>query len=137
MPSDGVLRNKLIYFVLQRMMFWSPADDVLLPPIGSMLSDGWKGCFHWVETSLLMSGNKEPDTLMTPLTPFSRGCKPSVYRHYGTLTPLNYKSRACAREKQNVSNLSCRFFVDLSNRITNSSTYGKRIANSPELRITI
>ena len=86
-------------------------------------------CFHQLEATLLMSGNKEPDTLMTPLTPFSRGCKPSVYRHYGTLTPLNKKSRAHAREKQNVSNLSCRFFVDLSNRITNSSTYGKRIAN--------
>ena len=45
--------------------------------------------FYQLEATLLMSGNKEPDTLMTPLTPFSRGCKPSVYRHYGTLTPLN------------------------------------------------
>lgn len=56
--SDDVLRYKLIYFVLQRMMFWRLADDVLLPPTGSMLSDGGKGCFHWVETSLLMSGSK-------------------------------------------------------------------------------
>ncbi len=45
--------------------------------------------FYQLEATLLMGGNKEPDTLMTPLTPFSRGCKPSVYRHYGTLTPLN------------------------------------------------
>jgi hypothetical protein len=40
--SDDVLRYKLIYFVLQRMMFWRPADDVLLPPIGSNASDEWK-----------------------------------------------------------------------------------------------
>ena len=39
------------------------------------------------------------DTLLTPLTPFSGGCKPSVYRHYDTLTPLNIKfSRARARD---------------------------------------
>ena len=28
-------------------------------------------------------------TLMTPLTPFSGGCKPSVYRCFDTLAPLN------------------------------------------------
>ena len=40
------------------------------------------------------------DTLMTPLTPFRGGCKPSVYRHYDTLTPLNIKfSRARARNR--------------------------------------
>ena len=38
-------------------------------------------------------------TLLTPLTPFSGGCKACVYRHYDTLTPLNIKfSRARARE---------------------------------------
>ena len=30
-------------------------------------------------------------TLLTPLTPFSGGCKPSVYRGFDTLTPLNQK----------------------------------------------
>ena len=38
-------------------------------------------------------------TLMTPLTPFSGGCKPSVYRRFDTLTPLKQKNLARAREK--------------------------------------
>ena len=37
-------------------------------------------------------------TLMTPLTPFPGGCKPSVYRRFDTLAPLNKKSRTRARE---------------------------------------
>jgi hypothetical protein len=38
-------------------------------------------------------------TLVTPLTPFQGGCKPCVYRHSDTLTPLNQKfSRVRARE---------------------------------------
>ena len=30
-------------------------------------------------------------TLLTPLTPSKGGCKPSVYRGFDTLTPLNQK----------------------------------------------
>ena len=42
-------------------------------------------------------------TLLTPLTPSKGGCKPSVYRGFDTLTPLNIKiTRARARE-QNVT----------------------------------
>ena len=42
-------------------------------------------------------------TLLTPLTPSKGGCKPSVYRGFRTLTPLNIKiTRARARE-QNVT----------------------------------
>ena len=33
-----------------------------------------------------------PVTLMSPLTPFSGGCKPSVYRRSDTLAPLNAKN---------------------------------------------
>ena len=37
-------------------------------------------------------------TLITPLTPFQGGCKPCVYRHSDTLTPLNKNFRSYARE---------------------------------------
>ena len=37
-------------------------------------------------------------TLITPLTPSEQGCKPCVYRGFSTLTPLNKKFRAHARE---------------------------------------
>ena len=37
------------------------------------------------------SGWVSPDTLMTPLTPYKTGCKPSVYRRSDTLAPLNKK----------------------------------------------
>jgi hypothetical protein len=36
---------------------------------------------------------------MTPFAPSLRGCKPSVYRRFDTLTPLKQKNLARAREK--------------------------------------
>ena len=37
-------------------------------------------------------------TLVTPVTPFRRGCQPFKQRRCGTRAPLIWKFRACARE---------------------------------------
>jgi len=65
-------------------------DDVLHPPSGNTLSNGWKHGFQWVETKLLMSGNNLGHKYLLP--PLGRAEGGSTLHHNPLLINVLYNS---------------------------------------------